>query len=159
MISPFTFSCKFMHSCLEQYILHSCLFKQNGLQCRTDSYSVICTIITPIHKEPIADYEMRNSRYPMARTRSSEHGIRRRAGSAVLVSLVLIAGCAPVAGRSYDVLITGGLVVDGTGAPGIPVDMGIRDGVIAAGTVPSRGFSALTCGRRAFFLWKWRFTK
>jgi N-acyl-D-aspartate/D-glutamate deacylase len=43
---------------------------------------------------------------------------------------VLIQGGSPV--RSFDVLITGGHVIDGTGSPWYAADVGIRDGRIAA---------------------------
>src|SRR5262249_12695356 len=48
-------------------------------------------------------------------------------------ALLLCSACAPAAPAPpiYDVLITGGAVLDGTGAPAVKADVGIRDGRIA----------------------------
>ena len=50
----------------------------------------------------------------------------------LVIALLLLAGCSstpPLA--PYDVLITGGSVVDGDGTPPVRIDLGIRDGHIA----------------------------
>src|SRR5688572_11441203 len=51
-----------------------------------------------------------------------------------LVVLILTAsGCAnPAAQQPYDLVITGGSVIDGEGTPAVTTDIGIRDGRIAA---------------------------
>ena len=55
---------------------------------------------------------------------------QRPRGSAGLAVLVLAAACAD--GSTYDVVLRGGQVVDGTGAPAHQADVAIRDGRIAA---------------------------
>ncbi len=45
---------------------------------------------------------------------------------------VLLAGCAPRSGPRFDILITGGTVIDGSGAPRIRADVGIVADAIAA---------------------------
>ena len=62
----------------------------------------------------------------------------------ILLTLLASTVCAP---DSYDTILQGGRVVDGTGAPAREADVAIRDGLIAAvgdldgavaGTTPSR---------------------
>src|SRR5690606_38584238 len=49
------------------------------------------------------------------------------------VLLALLTGCSGAPSRQpFDLLITGGMVVDGNGTPPVRADVGIRDGVIAA---------------------------
>ena len=61
---------------------------------------------------------------------------------ACLVALSLLVGTAPAAGQSsepFDVLITGGRVVDGTGNPWTVEDIGIRgDRIVARGKLAGR---------------------
>ena len=61
-----------------------------------------------------------------------------------ILSILVLAGCgsAPQPGPVYDILITGGLVVDGTGAPGIYADVGIKGETIAAVGLLSRAEAA-----------------
>ena len=47
----------------------------------------------------------------------------------ILLPLLAATACAP---DSYDTILRGGRVVDGTGAPAREADVGIRDGLIAA---------------------------
>ena len=56
----------------------------------------------------------------------------------MLALLLLIAACAP-AGEPFDVLITGGEVLDGTGAPAVRADVGIRgDRIVEVGSLAGR---------------------
>src|SRR4029079_1716782 len=51
---------------------------------------------------------------------------------AVLFSVLLLSACArPAAQQQYDVLITGGSVLNGEGTPAVRADVGIRGGRIA----------------------------
>ena len=46
--------------------------------------------------------------------------------------LLLVSGCSNSAAQApYDVVITGGSVIDGNGTPAVRADVGIRDGRIA----------------------------
>src|SRR5262245_50180216 len=50
----------------------------------------------------------------------------------VLVGLLLLAGCSRAAQPQYDLVIVSGSVLDGTGAPPVVTDVGVREGRIAA---------------------------
>ncbi len=52
--------------------------------------------------------------------------------SGMLILAVGLAGCAPRPGPRFDILITGGTVIDGSGAPRIRADVGIVADTIAA---------------------------
>jgi N-acyl-D-amino-acid deacylase len=55
-----------------------------------------------------------------------------------LSAVALLATASPAFARSYDVLIRGGTVYDGTGAPGRHADVAIRgDRIVAVGTIPA----------------------
>lgn len=49
-----------------------------------------------------------------------------------IVSILSVAGAVACRPAPYDILIENGIVVDGTGSPGRPADVGIRDGHIVA---------------------------
>jgi N-acyl-D-amino-acid deacylase len=49
-----------------------------------------------------------------------------------IVPILLAAGTAACRPETYDILIEDGVVIDGTGSPGTPADVGIRNGRIAA---------------------------
>ncbi|MGH9370419.1 MAG: amidohydrolase family protein, partial [Vicinamibacterales bacterium] len=49
------------------------------------------------------------------------------------LALLVLAGCSPASSQPpYDLLITGGSVMSGDGAPAVSADVGIRDGRIAS---------------------------
>lgn len=51
----------------------------------------------------------------------------------LLAGALILGACgADAPANSYDIVITGGTIIDGTGAPGYPGDVAIRDGHIAA---------------------------
>lgn len=54
---------------------------------------------------------------------------KRGPAVSILPALLALAACAP---ESYDTILQGGRVIDGTGAPAREADVGIRDGLIAA---------------------------
>jgi adenine deaminase len=50
----------------------------------------------------------------------------------LLAFLLILSSCAFAADPGFDLVITNGLIVDGTGSPWYSGDLGIRDGRIAA---------------------------
>ncbi len=69
---------------------------------------------------------------------------RHRINPFVLVALIL--GCAmnPAAAENFDILIRGGNVMDGTGAPAVRADLAIRDGRIAVVGIIEGGTATTT---------------
>ncbi len=57
--------------------------------------------------------------------------ISRLITSAIPFLLFVLAGCTPGSGPRFDILISGGTVIDGSGAPRIVADVGIVDDTIA----------------------------
>ncbi|MFY0564492.1 N-acyl-D-amino-acid deacylase family protein [Archangium lansingense] len=74
-------------------------------------------------------------------------------GSALGLAGASALGCAgrgqrPGAGQTYDVLVQGGTVYDGTGAPGVAADIGIAGGrIVAIGALAGAGASTLIDAR------------
>jgi N-acyl-D-amino-acid deacylase len=57
-----------------------------------------------------------------------------------LAALLALAGCHDVQSGDYDLVLRGGTVIDGTGAPGVKGDVAINgDRIAAVGAVPGRG--------------------
>ena len=52
--------------------------------------------------------------------------------AAFVICLFAVAACIPSAAQQFDVLITNGRIVDGSGNPWFRADLGIRDGRIVA---------------------------
>ena len=57
----------------------------------------------------------------------------------------------PATGAEFDVVIRGGTVFDGTGAPGVRADVGIRDGVVAAISTTESFFSKPSISTSSWF--------
>ncbi|WP_216073631.1 hypothetical protein, partial [Acinetobacter baumannii] len=56
-----------------------------------------------------------------------------------LSAVALLATVSPALAQDYDVLIRGGTVYDGSGAPGRSADVAIMgDRIVAVGTIPAR---------------------
>src|SRR5882762_11837418 len=59
-----------------------------------------------------------------------------RRWKSMFLSMVMLFGVAPLesreSGQTYDIVITNGRIIDGTGSPWYSGDLGIRDGKIAA---------------------------
>ena len=56
--------------------------------------------------------------------------MKTRSRSLAVAALFLCLGCGP-SQPPYDIVITGGSVIDGTGAPPVMTDVGVREGRIA----------------------------
>jgi N-acyl-D-amino-acid deacylase len=56
----------------------------------------------------------------------------RKAFQALAINIFFLAGTAATYGQSFDLVITNGHIVDGTGSPWYSGDVGIRDGKIVA---------------------------
>ncbi|MFC1563132.1 amidohydrolase family protein [candidate division KSB1 bacterium] len=68
----------------------------------------------------------------MSCMKNSQYFMLQRSALIVITIVLLFAGCGHTDDQPYDVLISGGLVMDGTGAHGMSVDVAITAGSIVA---------------------------
>lgn len=65
-------------------------------------------------------------------TRNGQSGLSMEGFTGFVIFLFAVTVCMPSAAQQFDVLITNGRIVDGSGNPWIHADLGIRDGRIVA---------------------------